>query len=300
MKKIIVVCILIASASLLFSCGKETAKTIETTSKRSEFATSNFTGEGATPEGTTDVKIAQIERSISTQWRQLLVEKPIFEKLKDKYNLAIEVESEDFLYAKCKLNPHDEFPSDADFVFQKNDSLDAFCLVSISAPTYILLPEYVDVLFEKLPLTVIKEKDSDALYMRDEQFDYFVSSSNNVYLAAIPQIKVRLIQQPSLLGEYFPNQSYLGTWHAPEGDLKILDISSGTIAFEMHIYRKIGITAIARIENSKIRFFCGDQQIKGTFEFEENSILATIDESTFPGIEIGTNYSFKREEQSFS
>jgi hypothetical protein len=90
-----------------------------------------------------------------------------------------------------------------------------------------------------------------------------------------------------------PDKSYIGTWHDaynPPNDLTILEIGS-MIKFELGIYRITTTIGTAKIENNKI-VFVTDCHWSGTIEFNENSILLTVDKSDPNILQPGTTYNF--------
>ena len=97
------------------------------------------------------------------------------------------------------------------------------------------------------------------------------------------------------------NQSYIGTWYVDNDMLdylKIVEITTDTVNFEMSIYRLTAIYATANVENNEIVFgenISSDYDgpaLNGTLEFYEDSISVIIDESEFEYIEAGTTYDF--------
>jgi len=90
-----------------------------------------------------------------------------------------------------------------------------------------------------------------------------------------------------------PSQSYIGHWYTDNDrldDLTIHEINS-TIKFELAIFRTLLTNGIAKIENDKI-VFNTDANFSGTMQFNENSILITVDESDFEYITAGTKWNF--------
>lgn len=99
----------------------------------------------------------------------------------------------------------------------------------------------------------------------------------------------------------YPDQSYVGTWYTDEDkldDLRISEINTDTIKFEMGIFRLMGMSATAKLVNNQVKF--GEDispdydgpTMSGTLEFNENSISVIIDESEFEYIKAGTVYYF--------
>lgn len=91
-------------------------------------------------------------------------------------------------------------------------------------------------------------------------------------------------------------QKYMGSWDtgfSDEEDLTIWE-TNNTYKLLIGFFRITTIHAIAEIEsNNKLKFSATDgPTINGTLEFNENSILVTIDESDFEYIEAGTTIDF--------
>ncbi len=90
-------------------------------------------------------------------------------------------------------------------------------------------------------------------------------------------------------------QKYMGTWNTTDtpNHLTIWE-SNNTYKLELGIFKITTINATAEIEkNNKLKFSDTDEpDINGTLEFNENSILVTIDKSDFEYIKAGTTYNF--------
>lgn len=98
---------------------------------------------------------------------------------------------------------------------------------------------------------------------------------------------------PSPLDSY---QKYMGSWNTgfiDEEDLTIWE-TNNTYKLLIGFFRITTINATAEIVgNNKLKFSTTDgPSINGTLEFNENSILVTIDESDFEYIEAGTTIDF--------
>ncbi len=98
---------------------------------------------------------------------------------------------------------------------------------------------------------------------------------------------------PTPLNSY---QKYMGSWDTGFIDGEDLTIweTNNTYKLLIGFFRITTINATAEIDsNNKLKFSTTDgSTINGTLEFNENSILVTIDESDFEYIEAGTTVDF--------
>ena len=89
-------------------------------------------------------------------------------------------------------------------------------------------------------------------------------------------------------------QKYMGSWESTDmADLSIWK-TDNTYKFVLGVFRITTIDATAEIvTNNQLKFSSTNgPNINGTLEFNENSILVTIEESTFGYIKAGTTYNF--------
>ena len=89
-------------------------------------------------------------------------------------------------------------------------------------------------------------------------------------------------------------QKYMGSWESTDmADLSIWK-TDDTYKFVLGVFRITTIDATAEIvANNQLKFSSTNwPNINGTLEFNENSILVTIEESTFGYIKAGTTYNF--------
>jgi hypothetical protein len=134
---------------------------------------------------------------------------------------------------------------------------------------------------------------------QDNQYIDFVVSSHSVFLGRNSRASVQLSAQSLPEEILYPSQNYIGTWYTDEhklDSLTILDISSGTITFEMGVFRLMGMEAVARVKDNQIEFIAiggSNTSLNGTLEFKENSIVVTFAESDFIYIEAGTTFTFR-------
>jgi hypothetical protein len=102
-----------------------------------------------------------------------------FDELKEKYNLEIEDESEfGELVTVCDDNP------DIRFYFWREEK-NSYIIAYIEAPASMLLPEYVNVNVDKIPIVLEKGgKRGEVIFMGDKDFSYSVTvPPENILLA---------------------------------------------------------------------------------------------------------------------
>jgi len=284
------ICVLLALLLCLCACG-EVAMLEGTSVVPTTVATT-------TPVKTTAEESNPIVDLLAAQVRQLLIDKPAFDEIKDVYGLEITAQSKNFLYTRSSASSDDEYRADIELNFQK-DKEGIFRLVAVAAPADIILPEYIGMdsrPWEETPFTPVRALGNSVYHFYDEQFTYFENAyftSDFFHVGGPVRISLQLSANTFPQAEELPGKSYLGTWHTDENgldSLEICDISGGTIAFYMGIYRLFGMDAVAKIDGDQIKFSYGN--MNGTLEFQKGGVVVTIIESDFSYIKSGKTFEF--------
>jgi len=121
--------------------------------------------------------------------------------------------------------------------------------------------------------------------------DYFNYRSNNISIRAI-----RAFSDSNNMKIAMPSQSYVGSWQTgpyPPDELTILEIDSDSIYFGLGIYRTIGVSGTATLENDKMVFVTDSEATcSGTIQFNPNSILLSVEKSEHAYILAGQTWDF--------
>ena len=172
MKKFLSIGIFAISMFLLVSCfGSPETKPSGTDTQNSESTVEPDTSEYKETTHSTENGTASIELT-KDEIRVMFEENATFESLKEKYNLRIEDESDygdfGYLYTICD-NPEVRF-------YFSRDGENPFIISYIGAPAAMLLPEYVNMPIEQIPIVLrIEGFRDDMIFMGDENFSYGVN-----------------------------------------------------------------------------------------------------------------------------
>ena len=92
-----------------------------------------------------------------------------------------------------------------------------------------------------------------------------------------------------------PLEKYVGEWDDnfyPPNELDVYYVNDKTLKCNFGIYRLTTFHLIATVDENQIHFVDENNFISGKIEFENNSILLTIEESNFSYIQNGAEYLF--------
>ena len=90
-------------------------------------------------------------------------------------------------------------------------------------------------------------------------------------------------------------KKYIGTWYddlIPPNNLEIISKDNGEIECRLEIYRLTTFYLIIMQGDEKISFVDNYDLISGEFEFKNDSVLVTIEESNTEYIQSGASYLF--------
>lgn len=232
----------------------------------------------------------RVAEQLHAQAKELLAEKPSFDELNEQYGLEITGGSSLFLYSKIESMP------DVEFHFYK-DETGQFRLTQIAAPASVLLPEYIRVAPDEIPLP-LTHNNNVSFRLTDGQYTYFIFDHFSPHgFSGNSRVSLRFTEQ-AVPRKAMPRQSYIGAWYTDADqldDLIISDIGCGVISFDMSIFRTMGMKAIAMVEDNQIKFAAiegSNTSLSGIIELNQNSILVTFLESEFSYIEAGTAFAF--------
>ncbi|MCL2532228.1 MAG: hypothetical protein FWE40_08765 [Oscillospiraceae bacterium] len=208
-----------------------------------------------------------MELLLGQQARQLLLQQSTFEALQALYDLEVFMQSSQFLYAKSRTMP------EVEFVFQA-DADGAFRLLSITARGRILLEDYLFTPTNELPFERQWHNTRSALLLHDDEMTFFVPISSSSRTLGNFLINMRR-RDAATAG--LPGQNSVGTWYTDNyhmSSLVVYDIGGGKIYFQAGFFRWFGFSAVARMRDDQIVFYCPHRgDFRGTLEFQENSIL---------------------------